>query len=191
MTAPDNRNDAVQFLFKHGDLTFSAAHAAVEKLCNNGFRIVRADLAVPAQVRVKPLVWTGDGHWHSGDNEGWMEEANTPFGWGYAVEFGTLDTGPWKVSSTFGSDIVKFDTPSAAKAAAQADYEARILAAIEPQPAPRDEVIARLVEAGTNYHNAIEGFDGRGGMLVKIETVNKCGDELRAALAAAKAVQHG
>lgn len=53
-----------------------------------------------------------------------------------------------------------------------------------------EAVIARLVEAGTNYHNAIEGFDGRGGMLVKIETVNKCGDELRAALAAAKAVQH-
>jgi len=91
----------------------------------------RADLAaVPAQVRVNPLVWVGDGHWHSGDNEGWLEEANTPFGWGYAVEFGTLETGPWKVSSTFGSDIVKFDTPSAAKAAAQADYESRILAAL-------------------------------------------------------------
>jgi Ni2+-binding GTPase involved in maturation of urease and hydrogenase len=44
MTAPDNRNDAVQFLYKHGDLTYSAAHAAVEKLSNNGFRIVRADL---------------------------------------------------------------------------------------------------------------------------------------------------
>lgn len=45
MTAPDNRNDAVQFLYKHGDLTYSAAQAAVDKLCNNGFRIVRADLA--------------------------------------------------------------------------------------------------------------------------------------------------
>jgi hypothetical protein len=62
---------------------------------------------------------------------------------------------------------------------------------LEPQPDPRDEKIARLVEAATNYHNAIEGSDGRGGMLVKIETVNKCGDELRADLAAAKAVQHG
>jgi len=127
-------------------------------------------------VQVKPLVWTGDGNWHSGDDEGWMEEANTPFGWGYAVEFGTLDTGPWKVSSTFGGDIVGFDTPSAAKAAAQADYEARIIAAIELQPDPRDEVIARLVEALVDM---IDHADEISSPLV----------EARAALAAAKAVQ--
>lgn len=143
-----------------------------------------ADLAAaPAQVRVKPLVWTGDGHWHSGDNEGWMEEANTPFGWGYAVEFGTLETGPWKVSSTFGSDIVKFDTPSAAKAAAQADYEARILAAIEPQPDPRDEVIKVLTEALLSIAGESLGEDG-------CYYTNKVNiKRARAALAAAKAVQ--
>jgi len=40
------QNDAVQFLYKHGDLTYSAASDAIAKLCNNGFRIVRSDLCV-------------------------------------------------------------------------------------------------------------------------------------------------
>lgn len=43
--APDARNDAVQFLYKHGELTYSAAAAAIAKLCNNGFHITRAPLA--------------------------------------------------------------------------------------------------------------------------------------------------
>ena len=40
-----------------------------------------------APVRVKKLVWEGDGHWHSGDNEGWLEEAKTPFGTYYTIKF--------------------------------------------------------------------------------------------------------
>ena len=96
-------------------------------------RIIYALPAVsaPVAVRVKPLEWEGDGHWSVGDNEGWMEEANTPFGWGYSVEFGTFDTGPWIVSSTFGETLTGFDSPDTAKAAAQADYAARIMAAID------------------------------------------------------------
>jgi len=150
--------------------------------CQRNILRIKPAAADPAQVRVKPLVWVGDGHWHSGDNEGWLEEANTPFDWGYAVEFGTLDTGPWKVSSTFGSDIVKFDTPSAAKAAAQADYEARILAALEPQPDPRDAVIARLVEALDRIGRGPEDAGCFCGACVQVRSA-------RAALAAAKAVQ--
>lgn len=45
MTAPDARNEAVQFLYKHGELTYSAAAAAIAKLCNNGFHITRVPLA--------------------------------------------------------------------------------------------------------------------------------------------------
>lgn len=41
MTAPDARNDAVQFLYKHGEMTYSAAASAIAKLCNNGFHITR------------------------------------------------------------------------------------------------------------------------------------------------------
>jgi hypothetical protein len=83
-------------------------------------------------VRVKPLVWEGDGFWSSGPNEGWMEEADTPFGWGYSIEFGRI--GNFKVCSTFDWSQDGFEAPDAAKAAAQADYEARILAALEPAP---------------------------------------------------------
>jgi hypothetical protein len=87
---------------------------------------IRVDLARP---KVKPLVWEGDGHWHSGDNEGWMEEANTPFGWGYSIEFGI--NGYFKAESTFGWSQDGFDNPDEAKDAAQADYDRRILEALE------------------------------------------------------------
>lgn len=94
---------------------------------------------------IKPLEWVGDGHWHSGDNEGWMEEAETPFGWGYAVEFGTVETGPWILTSTFGETLTGFGHPEAAKAAAQADYEARILSAITIQPAAQAQAEAKAM----------------------------------------------
>ena len=70
----------------------------------------------------------------------------------------------------------RWATLEAAKAAAQADYEARIMSAIDVQPDPRDEVIARLVEA-------LEGYKSR---------ANRVPFDLAmssdAALAAAKAV---
>jgi len=33
--------DAVEFIYKHGDLTYSAANAAIRLLTQNGFQIVR------------------------------------------------------------------------------------------------------------------------------------------------------
>lgn len=62
--------------------------------------------------------------------------------------------------------------------------EARYLAALEPQPDPRDEVIARLVEAATHL------CDGIATMLPPLGQSDRVLN-LRAALAAAKAVQHG
>lgn len=107
-------------------------------------------------VKIKPLVWEGDGHWHSGDNEGWLEEANTPFGWGYAIEFGNLANGSWVVLSTFGETLTGFDSPEAAKAAAQADYERRILAALEPNPTAQDReaLIAATLERAARAMDA-------------------------------------
>jgi len=127
MTAPDNRNDAVQFLYKHGDLTYSAAHSAVDKLCSNGFRIVRADLAaVPAKVRVKPL--------------------DLSHALKHAFISGRVSAG---AASSFHADAwTEYDPTESA------GYT-RILAAIEPQPDPRDEVIARLVEALEEGRRAI------------------------------------
>lgn len=129
----------------------------------------RADLAaVPAQVRVKPLVWTT----RSG--------APTAFGIYIVTCEDHDDVTVWFV--LFGGKALarcgEHRTEEAAKAAAQSDYEASILAAIEPQPDPRDEVIARLVEALENRLHDQEC------------PCNACSPML-AALAAAKAVQHG
>lgn len=87
---------------------------------------IRADLA---KTKVKPLVWEGDGSWSHGPDEGWMEEANTPFGRGYSIEFG--HNGTFSVDSTFDWSEGGFETPDEAKAACQADYERRILDALE------------------------------------------------------------
>lgn len=88
------------------------------------------------RLKVRPLVWEGDGHWHSGDNEGWLEEANTSFGWGYSIEFGT--EGYFKADSTFGWSQDGFDTPEAAKAACEADHVKRVMAELEEAPASDD-----------------------------------------------------
>ena len=102
-------------------------------------RFVRADLAtVSARVRVKPLVWVTFGKE--------CLRAETVLGryevmWGFHNGQTSLDIPAPRRSHVW------HPTLEAAKAAAQADYESRILAAIEPQPDPRDEVIARLVEA--------------------------------------------
>ena len=98
---------------------------------------------------VKPLEWEGDGHWSCGPDEGWMEEANTAFEYGYSVEFGT--SGNFKVDSTFGFVQDGFDTPDEAKAAAQADYERRILSALTADP--RAMVAAALERAAERMDN--------------------------------------
>lgn len=190
--------------------------------CGHG-RMIRADLAAvqPAQVRVKPLVWTT----RSG--------APTAFG-NYIVTCEDHDdVTVWFV--LFGGKALarcgEHRTEYAAKAAAQADYETRILAALEPQPDPRDEqrralekvirnqrvqikrlaataeahwrfvnrvreerladprneVIARLVEAAKPFAQVrIKDGVSQAGDIGRTDVTN-----IRAALAAAKAVQHG
>ena len=50
------RSEAVDFLHKHGDLTFSAAYAAVDKLCSNGFYITRTPTPDPRDAVIARLV---------------------------------------------------------------------------------------------------------------------------------------
>ena len=88
-----------------------AAMAGAEELAR------RADL--PAPVRVKPLVWEGPA---------WKKLAQTPWG-RYAV---SKAIGAWYWS--WNGDMTPAQDEAAAKAAAQADYEARILAELEPKP---------------------------------------------------------
>lgn len=98
-----------------------------------------------AGVKVKPLVWENDGFWSSGPNEGWLEEAKTPFGWGYSIEIGR--DGNFMADSTFEWSSTGLDTPDQAKAAAQADYERRILSALEPAPVSVGEAACVLLES--------------------------------------------
>ena len=71
-----------------------------------------------------------------------------------------------------------------------------LIAAIEPTPDPRDEVIARLVDALGETLDAIEGYnrtlpDEDGLYWDRSDLITQEIMSARAALAAAKAVQHG
>ena len=82
---------------------------------------------------VKPLEWTdleidrGDGHSEpSGDYE-----APCSFGFYFIDQSFGSDSFYWSVKSPFFDDLGSFEDPIYAKAAAQADYTARILSAID------------------------------------------------------------
>lgn len=87
--------------------------------------------AEPASVRVKPLVWVErDGSSY--------RQANSAFGqyqisWLMEFEIWQLFM-PVRYGDDFRKCFLSHSTLDAAKAAAQADYEARILSAIEPAP---------------------------------------------------------
>jgi hypothetical protein len=86
--------------------------------------------ALPAvQPRVKPLVWCErNEHDDATDRAGSM---------GQEYSVGYDDNGAWYAhSETLGMDLANAPTRDAAKAAAQAHYEARILSALEPAVRP-------------------------------------------------------
>jgi hypothetical protein len=93
-------------------------------------------------VKVKPLVW-----------EAITENVHETIGFNsvYQVRIGTDGVVRWQ--ERYMGDWQSVDTIEAAKAAAQADYESRTLAALDltPQPAPD---VARLVEAAKAYVDA-------------------------------------
>lgn len=79
--------------------------------------------AALAGVRVKPLVWGASG------------EAKTPFGV-YSVDFDhdeEMERSPWSAWSP-NEGLGNFPTYEAAKAAAHADYESRIMSALALSP---------------------------------------------------------
>lgn len=103
---------------------------------------IRALPATPA-VRVKPLVWVVDGDYVTSDHA---------FGFYEVVEV------DGHILSRDGVDVGMFSTLEAAKAAAQADYEARILAALDtptdPVADPRvlcDDILAELQRARAKF----------------------------------------
>ena len=102
------------------------------------------DAALAKAVKVKPLVWV-DFHDRGAKAHAW-NEAN------YMIQ--KWSDGRWEISasypgystSIYGTDRF-YPTIEAAKAAAQADYEARILDAIQPDPEARQAALAAAVIA--------------------------------------------
>lgn len=102
-------------------------------------RELEARLAAPVSVKVKPLVWREDGpEW--------------PNCFHAVTNVGRYEIGPYN-KGTFSCHVdpqmrdigLSFLSPDEAKAAAQADYHARILAAVEAVPVA--EVWRRAIEA--------------------------------------------
>ena len=141
--------------------------------------ILRIEPATPTPdpnagaVKVKPLVWreTGTDRFSAKGEDYKVVTDGT--GWAFCPE----DWPP------FGG--YPYETLDEAKAAAQADYAARILSAIETTPDPRDEVIARLMEASDALRTKHEYMmRGRAWSMTHMQIV--C--QFDAALAAAKEV---
>ena len=116
------------------------------------------DAAMAGAVKVKPLVWV-DFHDRGAKAHAW-NEAN------YMIQ--KWSDGRWEISasypgystSIYGTDRF-YPTLDAAKSAAQADYEARILAAIQPDPEARQEALAptdyerKLAQMKRDFPNGI------------------------------------
>ena len=148
----------------------------------------RIAAAQPAQVRVKPLVWEEDTDPDSDDFRAFVARSPT-LHLRYIVR--KVYGGFWKLTGCVPFGTPNFITLEAAKAAAQADYEASILAALEPTPDHRDEVIKGLVEAAEALlvQHALENPMRMGNFHSEMCQCRRCGfDRLSAALAAAKAV---
>lgn len=94
-------------------------------------------------VRVKPLVWED---WSAKHRTNYT--ADTPFGRYGVMQFHFPDM-HFKIEPPTGKPFIA-DTLGAAKAAAQADYERRILAALEPAPVTVGEAARVLLDAWRN-----------------------------------------
>jgi len=116
---------------------------ALKALCEKHPRSLGAIATIAAlpavTVGVKPLVWRSNGKGRIC--------ADTPFGL-YEIEHGRYGMRLLHSGSFMQDDLQGID---AAKAAAQADYEARILAALEPVAAPDP---AAIREAALHVENA-------------------------------------
>lgn len=130
--------------------------------------------ALPAvQVTVKPLEWHNFDawtHWAEGVCGTYHVEERNGY-WQVELRGGGLVHGVTQTDDTTPADL------DAAKAAAQADYEARIRSALTIAPAPDTEKVAALVDAADAILNAYSAIFRVG---------NPWGDNLRAALAAMK-----
>ena len=126
----------------------SCGHTAKGQ-CNPTFAPPVAERQKPQAVRVKPLVWVetfedrGDG---LSEHNGGYESASVLGFYEIGMGFGS-DAYYWSVCDPNYNEIGSFEDPSYAKSAAQADYEARILAALDVSETPESERQTYLLSA--------------------------------------------
>ena len=127
--------------------------------CRNGYLMLKAAAMLRAckgRVRVKALEWAecNTGNWKRGHC----------FTARSMVDFAPLAIHKKHDGWWLNKDCHTYDTLEAAQAAAQADYEARILAALEPAPDHAEwnaalEAAAKVARKCVYYDSAGNGFD--------------------------------
>lgn len=127
--------------------------------------------AVTPAVKVKPLVW--DFH-PVNPQTGFLPYDIAPgIGGSYLIEHCRGNGGEFDMWLPNQVNGTRFDTREAAKAAAQADYEARVLSALDVTPAPSLAEALELPEVKA----LVEAVDGLIGVLNKHETKGPLPDE--------------
>ncbi len=142
------------------DLAESRAYAlALEQELRDRARLTaERDAAMAGAVKVKPLVWVKnsriEGWWQV---EGWPYVVRCEGGIGYLVDCDS--------ETLAGKPGGPHDTLELAQAAAQADYDARILAAIQPDPDERQAALAAAVIAALHdIDDLVANSDGVSGL---------------------------
>lgn len=121
-------------------LDLQATEALMAEAGGKIFRLCAEVEALKAgAVRVKPLVWRPM-PWS--EEEVYYFEADTYFG---TCGYGRDNDGAAYAELIGNSRYQEFSSPEAAKASAQASYDARILAAIEPDPAALNRIRAEAM----------------------------------------------
>lgn len=135
-----------------------------EKLIEANDKLIRQNEALfrTGAVKVKPLEWE-ETHTRRSEEDPTTEwnggfKADSALGY-YEISMGFgSDAYYWAVTSPLGDDVGSdFEDPSYAKAAAQADYERRILSALEASRPAEQAVTEAMVEAALKAFHS----DGR------------------------------
>ena len=148
-----------------------------------GVEYVRADALPAVQVTVKPLEWVD-----------FADRGAKAQAWNYAnYTLQKWSDGRWELGASYSGYTTSiygidrfYPTIEAAKAAAQADYEARIRSAMTVTPAPDAPELAALVDAAKNAIVSMQ--EARATIVSKREhaVLTDAVVSLRAALAAIK-----
>ena len=120
-----------------------AAGAAAALATDDAFHSTAADVLAKSALStsgVKALEWRDESHHDGEGGVDWWMQADTPFG-AITLTHNSRHTLPWLLEPFRPGLSSNFSTQDEAKAAAQADYEARILSTHEPAPATVTEVL--------------------------------------------------